>query len=66
MLLNGEDTWAPKLPVERVLVKYPSLDEEIHTGLFRRKAIADTLLRMFRHSKVDAAMVPPPSKKVPV
>ncbi|GKB62956.1 hypothetical protein Tco_0919142 [Tanacetum coccineum] len=52
------DTWAPKLPAERVLVKYPSLVEEIHTGLFRRSVIAETLVRMLSHSKVDATMNP--------
>ncbi|GJV45842.1 arginine--tRNA ligase, chloroplastic/mitochondrial [Tanacetum coccineum] len=52
------DTWAPKLPAERVLVKYPSLGEEIHTGLFRRSVIAETLVRMLSHSKVDATMNP--------
>ena len=65
MLKNGIDTWAPKLPVERVLVKYPSLDEEIHMGLFRRRVITETLLRMLNHSKVDATMAPT-IEKVPV
>ncbi|GJZ69793.1 arginine--tRNA ligase, chloroplastic/mitochondrial [Tanacetum coccineum] len=32
MLKDGIDTWAPKLPVERVYVDYPSLHEEIHVG----------------------------------
>nr|GEU67600.1 aminoacyl-tRNA synthetase, class 1a, anticodon-binding [Tanacetum cinerariifolium] len=58
MLKDGIDTWAPILPVERVLVKYPSLDEEIHTGLFRRSVIAETLVRMLSYSKVDATMTP--------
>ncbi|GJX50870.1 arginine--tRNA ligase, chloroplastic/mitochondrial [Tanacetum coccineum] len=62
MLQDGTDTWAPKLPVERVLVKYPSLDEEIHTGLFRRSVTAETLVRMLSHSKVDATMNPTTEK----
>ncbi|GJU48959.1 arginine--tRNA ligase, chloroplastic/mitochondrial [Tanacetum coccineum] len=64
MLKNGIDTWAPKLPVERVIVKYPSLDEEILTGLFRRSLIAETLVRMLSHSKVDATMTPTIEKDV--
>nr|GEW82617.1 arginyl-tRNA synthetase, class Ic [Tanacetum cinerariifolium] len=33
MIKDGIDTWAPKLPVERVIVDFPSLDgEDIHFG----------------------------------
>ena len=52
MIKYGIDTWAPKLPVERVIVDFPSLDEDIHVGLFRRQAIGCTLIRMLRYSKV--------------
>ncbi|GKA13310.1 hypothetical protein Tco_0692956 [Tanacetum coccineum] len=58
MLQDRIDTWAPKLPVEKILVKYPSLDEETHTGLFRRSVIAEMLVCMLSHSKVDATMNP--------
>ncbi|GJU24679.1 arginine--tRNA ligase, chloroplastic/mitochondrial [Tanacetum coccineum] len=58
MLQDRIDTWAPKLPVERVLVKYPSLDEETHMGLFRRSVNAETLVCMLSHSKVGATMNP--------
>ncbi|GKD02941.1 anticodon-binding aminoacyl-tRNA synthetase, class 1a, partial [Tanacetum coccineum] len=53
MIKDGIDTWAPKLPVERVIVDFPSLDEEdIHVGLLRRRAIRYTLIRMLKYSKV--------------
>ncbi|GJY03311.1 arginine--tRNA ligase, chloroplastic/mitochondrial [Tanacetum coccineum] len=55
MLNDGIETWAPKLPVERVLIAFPSLDEEIHVGLSRRLAIALTHFRMLKFSKVAAA-----------
>nr|GEY18059.1 putative reverse transcriptase, RNA-dependent DNA polymerase [Tanacetum cinerariifolium] len=35
MLNYGIDTWAPKLPVERVLIAFLSLDEEIHARYFQ-------------------------------
>nr|GEU99600.1 hypothetical protein [Tanacetum cinerariifolium] len=34
MLKDGIDTWAPKLHVERVIIDYPSLDEEMPVDLF--------------------------------
>nr|GEW93855.1 aminoacyl-tRNA synthetase, class 1a, anticodon-binding [Tanacetum cinerariifolium] len=52
MINDGIDTWAPKLPVERVIVDFPSLDEDIHVGLLRRQAIRYTLIRMLKYSKV--------------
>ncbi|GKC64476.1 arginine--tRNA ligase, chloroplastic/mitochondrial, partial [Tanacetum coccineum] len=55
MLNDGIDTWAPKLPVERVLIAFPSLDKEIYVGLSRGVAIALTHFRMLKFSKVAAA-----------
>ncbi|GJQ93234.1 zf-CCHC domain-containing protein [Tanacetum coccineum] len=46
MLKDGIDTWAPKLPVERVIVDYPSMYEEIQVDLFQRRAIRYTLMRI--------------------
>ncbi|GJS68968.1 arginine--tRNA ligase, chloroplastic/mitochondrial [Tanacetum coccineum] len=56
MLKDGIDTWAPKLPMERVIVDYPSLDEEIHEELFQQHAIRCTLMRILEYSKVDATI----------
>ncbi|GJT48736.1 arginine--tRNA ligase, chloroplastic/mitochondrial [Tanacetum coccineum] len=58
MIKDGIDTWAPQLPVERVVVDYPSLDEEILVDLFRRRAIGHTLIRMLEYSKVAATIGP--------
>ncbi|GJX17206.1 arginine--tRNA ligase, chloroplastic/mitochondrial [Tanacetum coccineum] len=58
MIKDGIDTWAPRLPVERVVVDYPSLDEEILVDLFRRRAIGHTLIRMLEYSKVVATIGP--------
>lgn len=55
MLKDGIDTWAPKLPVETVLIAFPSLDEEIYVGLGRRLAIALAQFCMLKFSKVAAA-----------
>ncbi|GKF53093.1 hypothetical protein Tco_0160003 [Tanacetum coccineum] len=52
MIKDGIDTWAPKLPVERVYVDFPSLDEDLHVGLLRRQTIRRTLILMLRYSKV--------------
>ena len=56
MLKDGIDTWAPKLPVETVIVDYPSLDEEMHVDLFRRRAIGYTLMSILKYSKVDVTI----------
>ena len=58
MVKNGIDTWAPKLPVERVIVDYPSLEEEVLVDLFRRRAIGGALIRMLEYSKVAASIGP--------
>nr|GEU51432.1 arginine--tRNA ligase, chloroplastic/mitochondrial [Tanacetum cinerariifolium] len=56
MLKDGIDTWAPKLPVERVIVDYLSLDEEMHEESFQQHAIRCTLMRILEYSKVDATI----------
>ncbi|GJW32796.1 hypothetical protein Tco_0052828 [Tanacetum coccineum] len=56
MLKDGIDTWAPKLPVEMVIVDYPSLDEEIHVDLFQRSAIGCTLMSILEFSKGDGIL----------
>ena len=56
MIKIGIDTWAPKLPVERVIVDYPSLDEEMQVDLFRRRAIEYSLVSILEFSKVDVTI----------
>ncbi|GJX57361.1 arginine--tRNA ligase, chloroplastic/mitochondrial, partial [Tanacetum coccineum] len=56
MLKDDIDTWAPKLPVERVIIDYPSLDEEMHVDLFRRRAIGYTLMSILKYFKVDVTI----------
>ncbi|GJX31406.1 hypothetical protein Tco_0241261, partial [Tanacetum coccineum] len=58
MLQDGLDTWAPKLPVKRVLVEYPCHmgSDETEMDTFRRSAITNTLFRMLNCSKVHANM----------
>nr|GEX63615.1 arginine--tRNA ligase, chloroplastic/mitochondrial [Tanacetum cinerariifolium] len=53
MLKDGIDTWAPKLPVERVIVDYPSVCEETDLDSFQRRAIGYTLMRIIEYCKVD-------------
>ncbi|GJX76884.1 arginine--tRNA ligase, chloroplastic/mitochondrial, partial [Tanacetum coccineum] len=68
MLEAGMDTWIPKLPVERVIIDYPTLDEEMHVDLCCRCFIGDTLMSILKYSKVDVtvghpAISPTRSKK---
>ncbi|GJZ29949.1 arginine--tRNA ligase, chloroplastic/mitochondrial [Tanacetum coccineum] len=56
MLKAGIDTWAPKLPVQMVIVDYPSLDEEMHVDLFQRSSIGCTLMSILEFSKVDVTI----------
>ncbi|GJY28830.1 hypothetical protein Tco_0404597 [Tanacetum coccineum] len=53
MLKDGIDTWAPKLPVERVIIDYPSVCEETDLDLFQRRVIGYTLMRIIEYCKVD-------------
>ncbi|GJX23472.1 putative reverse transcriptase domain-containing protein [Tanacetum coccineum] len=55
MLKVGIDTWAPELPVKRVLVvDYPLIG--VNVGLFQQRAIRDTLVRMLEFSGADVAL----------
>nr|GEZ08143.1 aminoacyl-tRNA synthetase, class 1a, anticodon-binding [Tanacetum cinerariifolium] len=48
----GIDTWAPKLPVKKVSLHFPSLDGLDYMGYLRRCFIKDALFRMLVFSKV--------------
>ncbi|GJR48982.1 RNA-directed DNA polymerase, eukaryota, reverse transcriptase zinc-binding domain protein, partial [Tanacetum coccineum] len=53
MLKDGIDTWAPKLPVERVIIHTTSIaGEETIDDRLRRTCIGDTLTRMLEYSRV--------------
>jgi arginyl-tRNA synthetase len=55
MLIYGIKTWAPTLPVKRVLFDFssPNIAKEMHVGHIRSTILGDTLARMFEFANIE-------------
>ncbi|GAB4839006.1 hypothetical protein Ancab_028536 [Ancistrocladus abbreviatus] len=54
MLIDGIQTWAPELPIKRVVVDFSSpIAKEMHAGHLRSTIIGDTLAHMLEFSNVE-------------